>query len=116
MMAGCPSHASPAGWRTHTRFPASNPTRTYRESSVIRRRGSLLWFGGQKNNLRHVWHGALDLVRPPTTTRPGPAVWGLSNLSEPGGAAGLVAPVWGRGGGGNGGFSWGRAGHRRPSA
>jgi hypothetical protein len=38
MIAGCLRRASPAGWRTYTRSPASNPSPTYREYSMIRRR------------------------------------------------------------------------------
>src|SRR5580693_4202828 len=96
MMAGCPKRASPVGWRIRTRFPVSILWHTYRESSVIRRRGSLLWCGGEKNTLRHVWYGALDLVRPSTATRPGSVVRRLSNLPRCRGTAGLLPPLWRR--------------------
>src|SRR6266487_81996 len=65
MMARWLPHATDhGGWSTHTPFLASVHRLRCAVSLVTRRPASSLLFGAQKNALRHLWGGALGVVRP----------------------------------------------------
>ena len=53
-----------------TPFPAFGPEPLCRDCSVIRSRGWSPWLGGEKNDLRRMWHGSARLVRPNAPTAP----------------------------------------------
>ncbi len=77
----------------HTLSPAFVPEPPCEVCSVIRTRGWSSWFGGEKNDLRHVWRGAPRLVRPHAAAGSGSAVRPVPDLPGSGSAAGGLPPV-----------------------
>src|SRR5487761_1180821 len=79
MMGGCQEVENHVAWSMHTRSPAFGPEPQCKVCSVIRTRGWSPWFGGEKNDLRDVWHGSPRLVRPHATTGSGSALRPVSD-------------------------------------
>lgn len=89
MMTGWAKHANVGAWSTHMSFRAFVLEHWCRAYSVTRRPGWSVWFGGGKNGLRRVRHGAPGLVRSACAAGARSALWAVSDL--PG--AGSSAPV-----------------------
>src|ERR1700676_1607535 len=81
------------GCGTRTRFPVFGRNPRCAVFSAIRRRGSLLLSGAQKNTLRLLWSRALRLVRPPGATGTRSFLWRCAHLSGARGAAGGAAEI-----------------------
>src|ERR1039457_404251 len=94
MMYGWPNQSNAADWRMHIPFQAFAPCNVSKGCSVIRARGSLLSFGGEKNDLRHLRYGASWLVRPKATAGTGFVLRRSPHISRHGGASGRLPAVW----------------------
>ena len=94
MMCGWPNQSNAADWRTHIPFRAFARCNVSTGCSVIRVRGSSLWFDGEKNDLWHLRYGASQLVRPKATAGTGFALRRSPHLPRVGGASGRLPAVW----------------------
>src|SRR5882724_2948501 len=94
MMCGWPNQSNAADWRTRIPFQAFAPCNVSKGCSVIRVRGSSPWFDGEKNDLRHLRHGASELVRPKTSAGSRLVLRRPPHLSGLGGASGRLPAVW----------------------
>src|SRR6185437_2454875 len=93
MMAGCQEPANHVVWSMHTPSLAFVPEPQCRDCSVIRSRGWSPWFGGEKNDLRRMWHGSPRLVRPYAAASSGSALRAVPDLPGSGSAAGRLPSV-----------------------
>ena len=93
IMAGWSSQpeGGACGKRTHSRDFAPSPRSV--EYSVIRRRGSSYYDGGQKNDLRPLWSDPAWLVRPSRAARAGPVERSVPGLPAARYPASLLSPL-----------------------
>src|SRR5450756_1217326 len=70
MMCGWPNQSNTADWRMHIPSRVFAHCSVSKDCSVIRARGSLPSFGGEKNDLRYLRHSVSQLVRPQAPAGP----------------------------------------------
>ena len=91
----CPGHARISGVaRTSMPSPDFVLALGCAAFSVIRKRGSSPWSGGEKNGVRCLRDGAAGLVRPAHAASSRPVLWRYTGLPRTGGAPGSLSALW----------------------
>src|SRR5271169_816924 len=94
MMCGWPNPSNAADWRTHIPSRAFARCSVSKDCSEIPAPGLSPSFGGEKNDLRHLRHEVLQLVRPKAPAGPGFVLRRSPHLPRLGGASGRLPAVW----------------------